>query len=177
MHVFWKKGYDASSLSDLTEAMGINPPSLYAAFGNKESLFLRALERYGEGQAAYVLKALSAPTARGVAEQRLYGAVEAMCNTERPLGCFAVQAAARCGDGSSLVGRKLMTFCEGTHRAFVDRFKRAKVEGDLPSDSDPATLARYLTTVAQGISIQATSGIKRAELRRVVKLALRQWPT
>ncbi len=177
MHVFWQKGYDAASMADLTAAMGINPPSLYAAFGNKESLFLRVLERYAEGHASYVLRALAAPTARAVAEQRLYGAVDAMCDAKRPFGCLAVQAAARCGDGTSPIGRKVAAFCEGSHRAFVARFKRAKAEGDLPKDADPATLARYISTVAQGISIQAASGTKRAELRRVVELALRQWPT
>jgi len=176
MHVFWRKGYDATSISDLTEAMGINPPSLYSAFGNKESLFLRVLERYGEGPASYVMRALSAPTAREVAEQRLYGAVDAMCNSTRPLGCLAVQAAARCGDATSSVGRKLIAFCDGSHLAFMERFKRAKAEGDLPKDADPAALARYVSTVAQGISIQATSGASRAELRRVVDIALRQWP-
>ena len=176
MHVFWRKGYDATSISDLTEAMGINPPSLYAAFGNKESLFVRVLERYGEGPASYVMQALSAPTAREVAEQRLYGAVDAMCDSTRPLGCLAVQAAARCGDATSSVGRKLIAFCDGSHRAFTERFKRAKAEGDLPKDADPAALARYISTVAQGISIQAASGASRAELRRVVEMALRQWP-
>ena len=176
MHVFWRKGYDATSVSDLTEAMGINPPSLYAAFGNKESLFVRVLERYGEGPASYVMQALSAPTAREVAEQRLYGAVDAMCDSTRPPGCLAVQAAARCGDATSPIGRKLITFCDGSRQAFVERFKRAKAEGDLPKDADPATLARYISTVAQGISIQAASGASRAELRRVVEMALRQWP-
>lgn len=102
--------------------------------------------------------------------------VDAMCDSTRPPGCLAVQAAARCGDATSPIGRKLITFCDGSRQAFVERFKRAKAEGDLPKDADPATLARYISTVAQGISIQAASGASRAELRRVVEMALRQWP-
>ena len=173
-HVFWQKGYDAASVSDLTEAMGINPPSLYAAFGNKEELFVRVLQRYGEGAAGYVANALSAPTAREVAERRLYGAVDAMCDCSKPLGCLAVQAAARCGD--TPMGKRIGNFCEESNQAFVRRFKRAKAEGDLPKDSDPAALARYLATVTYGLSIQASAGATRAELRKVVAIALQQWP-
>lgn len=176
MNVFWQKGYDAASISDLTKAMGINPPSLYAAFGNKESLFFRVLGRYEEGPASFVTKALAAPTAREVAERRLYGAVDAMRDSTRPLGCLVVQAAARCGDAADPIGRKLSTFCDVARQAFVQRFKRAKAEGDLPKSAEPAALARYLDVVGQGLSIQAASGASRAELRRVVAIALRQWP-
>jgi AcrR family transcriptional regulator len=176
MHVFWRKGYDAAALSDLTKAMGINPPSLYAAFGNKESLFLKVLERYAEGPAAYVMKALLAPTAREVAERRLYGAVDMMCDSSHPLGCLAAQASAKCGDLRTSMGKKLMAYVDGAHQAFVDRFKRAKAEGDLPKSADPHALARYVSTIAQGISLQAASGASRTELRGVVKRALEQWP-
>ena len=176
MEVFWSKGYDAASLSDLTAAMGINPPSLYAAFGNKEALFLRVLACYAEGPASYAMRAVTAPTAREVAERRLYGAVEAMCDPAHPPGCLVVQAAVKCGDPASLIGRKLNAFFGRSHRAFVKRFKRAQVEGDLPRDTNPAALARYLNAVAQGISIQAASGGSRAELLQVAELALRQLP-
>jgi AcrR family transcriptional regulator len=176
MNVFWQKGYDAASLTDLTEAMGINSPSLYAAFGNKEALFLRVLERYAEGPAAYVLRCLAAPTAREVAEQRLYGAVDAMCDCTHPPGCLAVQAAARSADPTTPLGKKLASFCDGAHQAFVNRFQRAQAEGDLPADADPSALARYLSVLAQGISIQAAGGASRAELRRVAEIALQKWP-
>ncbi|RYD84074.1 MAG: TetR/AcrR family transcriptional regulator, partial [Verrucomicrobiaceae bacterium] len=168
MHVFWRKGYDATSISDLTEAMQINPPSLYSAFGNKESLFLRVLERYGEGPASFVREALAAPTVREVAEKRLYGLVDSLCDTKRPPGCLAVQATAKCGDASSPMGQKLNEFCCGSHQAFVARFTRAKAEGDLPEDANPVALSRYINAVAQGISLQAVSGATREELRQVV---------
>jgi AcrR family transcriptional regulator len=176
MCVFWRKGYDGASMSDLTEAMGINPPSLYAAFGNKESLFLRVLERYAEGPAAYVMQALAAPTAREVAKRRLHGALNSLQDNARPPGCLVVQEAARCYDDKDPIGRKLSSFCGASHQAFVQRFKRAKAEGDLPKSADPVALARYLSTVAQGIAVQAASGATRTELRKVVAIALDHWP-
>jgi AcrR family transcriptional regulator len=176
MCVFWRKGYEGTSMSDLTEAMGINPPSLYAAFGNKESLFLRVLERYAEGPAGFVMKALSAPTAREVARRRLYGAIDSPRDPARPPGCLVVLEAARCSDANDPIGRKLSSFCDAAHQAFVQRFKRAKAEGDLPKSADPAALARYLSTVAQGIAVQAAAGATRSELRKVVEIALQHWP-
>lgn len=176
MRVFWEKGYEAASLSDLTEAMRINPPSLYAAFGNKRELFRRVLERYAEGPAAYVMESLRQPTARAVAEHRLNGAVKAMTATGRPKGCLAVQAAARLGNSCDAMRQELITYCAGSHQALCKRFARAKAEGDLPKNCDTAALARYVTTVAQGISLQAAAGASAAELRKVVKTALLAWP-
>src|ERR1051325_3475900 len=86
--VFWQKGYEGASLLDLTRAMGINRPSLYAAFGNKEALFRKALDRYAEGQAAYIRAALEAPTARAVAERLLHGTVELLTDPRNPRGCL-----------------------------------------------------------------------------------------
>ena len=84
LEVFWRKGYEGASLSELTEAMGINRPSLYAAFGNKEELFRKALDRYADGPAAYTREALNAPTARGVLERLLHGAAEALTHPDYP---------------------------------------------------------------------------------------------
>ena len=137
---------------------------------------MRVLERYGEGPASFVRQALAASTAREVAEKRLYGLVDSLCDTKRPPGCLAVQATAKCGDASSPMGQKLNEFCCGSHQAFVDRFTRAKSEGDLPQDADPVALSRYINAVAQGISLQAVSGATRKELRQIVDLALRNWP-
>lgn len=176
MEVFWRKGYDAASLSDLTTAMGINPPSLYGTFGNKEELFVRVLEKYAVGPASYVLAALAAPSSREVARRRLLGAVQAMTDSRRPGGCLAVQALARTGDAQGPIGQMLVTFCDGAHQAYVARLRRARDEGDLPPEADPVALARYLNVVAQGISLQAASGASREELLRVAELALSQWP-
>ena len=100
MKVFWQKGYEGSSLSDLTEAMGINRPSLYAAYGNKEELFRKALDRYGEGPASYLKKALEEPTARQVIEKLLEAGIDLLSDPSTPHGCLVLQSALCCGDGA-----------------------------------------------------------------------------
>ena len=176
LNVFWRKGYEGASLDDLTAAMGINRPSLYAAFGNKENLFRRALERYAQGPAGHVCKALDAPTARGVAEQTLMGTVTLLSNPRHPRGCLIVQGALACGEASESVQRALATHREAGVAALRKRFERARREGDLPRSASPADLARYVATIAHGLSVQAASGATRAELTRVVRTALRAWP-
>src|SRR5262245_28573236 len=98
LYVFWRKGYEGASLSDLTEAMGINRPSLYAAFGNKEELFRKALDRYADGPAAFNRQALESKTARGVVECLLRGTAESVTDPCHPAGCLAVQGALSCGE-------------------------------------------------------------------------------
>ena len=176
LKIFWAKGYEGASVDDLTAAMGINRPSLYAAFGNKEDLFRLVLERYGQGPAAHACAALQAPTARGVAEQMLNGTVALLTNPRHPRGCLVVQGALACGDGSACVQRELAATREAGVAALRKRFERARREGDLPRTANPADLARYVATVAHGLSVQAASGATRAELTRVVKTALRAWP-
>jgi AcrR family transcriptional regulator len=176
LKVFWRKGFEGASLPDLTRAMGINRPSMYAAFGNKEALFRKALDRYAHGPAAYVRQALDEPTARRVAERLLRGAVEALSDPRNPRGCFAVQGALACGDAADSVRKELISLRAAGEAALRRRLARAKPEGDLPADSKPADLARYITTVLNGMSIQAAGGATRAELRRVAKLALQAWP-
>jgi AcrR family transcriptional regulator len=176
LNVFWRKGYEGASLDDLTGAMGINRPSLYAAFGNKENLFRRALERYAQGPAGHVCAALDAPTARAVAERMLMGTVALLSNPRHPRGCLIVQGALACGDASESVQRALAAHREAGVVALRKRFERARREGDLPRSANPADLARYVATIAHGLSVQAASGATRAELTRVVKTALRAWP-
>src|SRR5271163_1420784 len=98
MHVFWRKGYLGTSLSDLTDAMGINRPSLYAAFGNKESLFRKALEHYSKGPSAYLGEALREPNARAVFERVLRGVVDLLTDPQTPTTCLWVHGALSCGD-------------------------------------------------------------------------------
>src|SRR5580700_8309201 len=98
MHLFWRKGFLGTSLSDLTEAMGINRPSLYAAFGNKESLFRKALEHYSKGPSAYLNDALREPNARAVVERLLRGVVDLLTNPHTPTTCMWVHGALSCGD-------------------------------------------------------------------------------
>ena len=176
MKVFWCKGYEGASLSDLTKAMGINRPSLYAAFGDKESLFRKVLDRYDSGPAGYVREALNQPTARAVVERLLEGAAELGTASSNPRGCLFVQSALACGDKAEGIRNDLILRRDAGEKAVRLRLKRAQAEGDLAHDADPADLARYVVTVVQGIAVQAASGAARPELRRVIQTALRSWP-
>jgi AcrR family transcriptional regulator len=174
--VFWRKGYEGTTLPDLTRAMGINRPSLYAAFGSKEGLFRKALDRYAEGPAAYVREALDQPTARAVALRLMGGAVDLLTNPRNPRGCLAVQGALACGEAADSVRRELIARRAAVEVALRERFERAVSEGDLPADVDCADLARYIVTVIHGMGVQAAGGARRQELLRVVEMALRAWP-
>jgi AcrR family transcriptional regulator len=176
LKVFWRKGYEGASLPDLTKAMGINRPSLYAAFGNKEALFRKTIDRYLEGPAGYMRVALQQPTARGVVEHVLRGSIDLLTDSRNPRGCFIVQAALACGDTADCVRRELAKRRDAGVTALRERFERAVAEGDLPADCDPADLARYFVTVMHGMSVQAASGAQRSELERVAKIALKAWP-
>jgi AcrR family transcriptional regulator len=174
--VFWRKGYEGASLPDLTKAMGINRPSLYAAFGNKEELFRKALERYTQGPAAYVREALNEPTARAVAERLLNGAIELLTSPKNPPGCLLVNGALACGDAAESVRQELGSRRMKSEAAVRQRFQRAQAEGDLPADANPASLACFMMTILRGMAVRAADGASRKELRRIVALALRAWP-
>jgi AcrR family transcriptional regulator len=176
LRVFWEKGYEGTSLSDLTEAMGINRPSLYAAFGDKEALFRKVIDRYDEGPAAYVREALGEPTAYAVVERLLFGSVDLLSDPCNPKGCLMVQGAISCGDGANAIRRELNSRRAAGDAAIRERLERAKSEGDLPPDVDAGDLARYFTTVVHGMAIQAAGGASRNELLGVVETALRAWP-
>src|SRR3546814_9345502 len=130
LEVFWRKGYEGTSMSDLTEAMGIARPSLYAAFGNKEELFCKALDRYVEQKVAHVWKAFEEPTARGVAERLLHGGADMLTDPCHPRGCLAVQGALSCGDAADSVRQELATRRGKMEALLSQRFERAKAEGD-----------------------------------------------
>lgn len=172
LKVFWRKGYEGTTLPDLTRAMGINRPSLYAAFGNKQSLFCKALHRYNERHNAFLREALAAPTAQEVARRILHGAINLQTNPENPRGCLTVRGTLSCA-GSTVIRRHLDDCRNATEAAMTARFQRAADEGDLPGGASPQDLTRYLTTVMQGMAIQSASGASRAQLQRVAQTALR----
>jgi AcrR family transcriptional regulator len=176
LRLFWRKGYEGTSLPDLTKAMGINRPSLYAAFGNKEALFLKALDRYAEGPAAFRREALDKPTAREVVERLLTGTVDLLTDPSNPCGCLAVQGALACGEAADPVRLELNTRRAEAEAEIRERLEQAKSTGDLPADSDPADLARYIAVVIYGMAVQAAGGARRDYLQRVVEIALRAWP-
>jgi len=176
LKVFWRKGYEGTSLSDLTRAMGINRPSLYATFGDKQALFFKVLDRYGEGTGSYLHTALHEPTARAVAERLLYSAADLLTNPATPPGCLMVQGALACGKAAEPIRRELISKRADAQAAILKRLRRARAEGDLPAGSDPSALARYLTAVNHGMSVAAAGGATRDELRQIADIALRAWP-
>jgi len=176
VEVFWRKGYEGASVSDLTEAMGINPPSLYAAFGNKEALFRKALDRYQASHAAFWKEALDAPTAFEAVKRLLHGTAERLTEKGNPPGCLIVQGALCGGEECDSVKAELASRRNASMALIRERLKRGRAAGDLPTNAHPGSLARYVTTVIQGMAVQAASGTTRAELRRVAEAALRAWP-
>lgn len=176
MLVFWEQGYEGATLTDLTGAMGITRTSMYAAFGNKEELFHKALQRYSEGPASYVIRALEEPTAHQVAKAILTGSVCATTRQGSPAGCLAVQGSLAAGEVGRPARDALTAVREETWTRLRERFVKAAADGDLTTDTDPGLLARYLMTVSNGIAVQAASGVGTEELQRVADAALRQWP-
>ncbi|HZV98730.1 MAG TPA: TetR/AcrR family transcriptional regulator [Methylophilaceae bacterium] len=176
LNLFWEKGYEGTSLADLTSSLGINKPSLYAAFGNKEALFYKALQRYASGPAAYTMQALNEPTARQVVEKLLRASAELLTHADNPQSCLIVSGALAGSTASHPVRDKLAEYRNAYLEALSQRFRRAQAEGDLPPDCDAAMLARYVATVHQGMSVQASSGATRLQLHEVVDFVLRQWP-
>lgn len=176
LRVFWLKGYDGASLTDLTKAMRINRPSLYAAFGNKEQLYCKTLERYLRARGERLNEYLAAPTARDSVELLLRDSVEKFTDPKNPSGgCFAVQGAMTCFNMSRQVKEHIGGMHAGMERLFKDRFDRAVESGELPRGSS-ADLARLCAVVMQGLALQATAGSSGKELHRVVDLYLEKWP-
>jgi AcrR family transcriptional regulator len=176
LDVFWEHGYEGASIATLTEAMGISGKSLYAAFGSKEELFLAVLQRYERGPGAYARESVLAPTALEVARAYLEGAVHAGTQPGRPAGCLGVRAALAVGVTGQAVQDIMTAWRAASHAALRERLQRAIDEGDLAADADAELIARYLTTIADGVSVQATGGASRAALQRVVDAALEHWP-
>ncbi|OWK31042.1 TetR/AcrR family transcriptional regulator [Sphingomonas dokdonensis] len=175
--VFWTKGYEGASMADLTEAMGITKPSLYAAFGNKEALFHKALDLYEAEKLAYTREALKQPSARAVAEHFMRGAIEAQTSSCDPKGCLGVISATACGAEAESIKADIIARRASSQQALIDRFRQAKRDGDLPDHVEPESLTLYLYAILQGMGVQSGSGASRAELERVVETSLMMWPT
>lgn len=176
LRVFWSKGYEGASLTDLTEAMGITRPSLYAAFGNKEALFRKALDLYEQEKLEYMRSALDAPTAREVAERLLRGALDSQMSEVEPKGCLGVISSVACGVEAECIREEVIARRASSHRALLDRFERAKTDGDLPAGADVEGLAAYLFAIMQGMAVQAGAGAPRETLERLIDTSLAMWP-
>src|ERR1700722_1743597 len=177
LEVFWARGYEGATLPELTKAMGINRPSLYAAFGNKEQLFRKALDRYQTGPMSFLTEALKEPTARAAAEAIFSGFIRMQRNRVKGRGCLIVAGALASGEGAETVRQELAQLRQSIVAVFRKRFERAVENGDLPKGADCPTLARYIATVLNGLAVQVASGTKEKELRLVAAMAMRAWPS
>jgi AcrR family transcriptional regulator len=173
MHVFWEKSYEGATLSNLTDAMGINRSSMYAVFGDKEQLFQRVMDRYRDGPMTYIGTALEKPTLREVVSGLLHGTVEFLSQPDHPRGCLSVQGALACGENAEPVKQALIAWRKGGEDALRKRITKAQKSGELPEDTNPADYGRFLSTVMTGLGVQAANGATREELKRIADFVLR----
>lgn len=175
--VFWRKGYEGTSYADLTEAVGVERPALYAAFGNKEALFRRALARYSERFMDYFPVALQLPTAREVAAHILFNSAEVNTRFRDHPGCLGINGLVAGSDDAEPVRQALIDFRAAGEAQLRERFERAKAEGDLPETTNPDALTAFVMAVSHGMAVQAKAGFSRERLEAVAEQALAMWPT
>jgi AcrR family transcriptional regulator len=175
MTVFWRHGYEGASIAELTKAMGIGAPSLYACFGSKEGLFQAVVDRYEARRDSFMAGILAQPTAKAVAEAYLYGVASFAADTggQNPPGCLMLQGALSCCEQQ--ISDDMARRRAEKESALRKRFEAARKSGDLPACANPAALARYLAAIANGISVQAASGASLKDLREVAATALAGW--
>jgi AcrR family transcriptional regulator len=177
LELFWRKGYEGTSLSDLTDAMGITRPSLYATYGNKEELFRKVLDRYDDTCMSFTREALEEPTARAVVVKLLYGYADAQTDPQHAPGCLGTSGALACSEEAEPIRQELIGRRIAGEAALCRRLEQAKLDGDLPPSADPTNLARYVMTFAQGMAVQAASGADREALYQLCDTVLLAWPS
>ena len=176
MRVFWERGYEGASLKELTAAMGIKPASLYGAFGNKQELFRQALKHYLATEVAFVQDVFTEETAFRVAQRLLRESAVFLTRPGFPHGCMTVQTSLAITEEGAQVHRDLVNLRVTAQKTLKDRFARAKREGDLPADASPKSLARFVVSVYQAMTVQAVSGASRKDLLDLAETAMKAWP-
>jgi AcrR family transcriptional regulator len=176
MRVFWERGYEAASMSDLTAAMGIASPSLYAAFGSKEQLFHEAVALYDATDGSAAARALDeAPTAREAVAALLRANARARTADGGPPGCMIVLSATNCSEANAAVREHLAARRRDRMAELARRLRQGVREGDLHAGVDAEAVAAYYTAVLQGMSVRARDGASQAELDRTAELAMAAW--
>jgi len=177
LRVFWEKGYEGASLADLTAAMGINKPSLYATFGDKAALFRKVVDHYLRRQSPLWDDALRLPTARASVAHILNFVADGLTSGKNPHGCLLVQAALSCGDEADCIKKELAARRADGDSLIRARLLRGQAEGELPRGVDAEALSRFFSTVLRGMSVEASGGATRGHLQNVIELAMKAWPS
>ena len=175
MEVFWQLGFEGASLHDLTEAMGINPPSLYAAFGDKEQLFLQAVKRY-EAKHGAACPYVDAATAREAVERLLTYTADEFSKPSNPRGCLMVMAATTSSSSSATLQAALAASRAASRARLKARIDQGVKDGELPRGTDTGALADFYATILSGMSLQARDVTSRKRLLATVASAMRAWP-
>lgn len=177
MLLFWRHGFEATSLSDLTAAMGVTPPSVYAAFGDKKQLFLEAVDRYLSGPVTAESIIDEAATARDAAQGLLDAAAAGFTGPDTPAGCLLASSAISCSAAAADVQSELAAIRGGIEARLRGRIARAVAANELPACTDADALAGHIMAVIQGMSTLARDGAKREKLMRVAAAAMLAWPS
>lgn len=177
LDLFWRHGFEGTSTAQLTAAMGIAPPSLYAAFGSKEALFREALALYGQRYGGFLGDPMSAPgPTRAAVEQMLLGAARQFANADHPLGCMVAAGELQASPANEALVAEVTRQRQAAQQAIRSRLEAARKAGELPADTDTATLAAFYAMVIQGMAVQARDGAKLAMLKRMALMAMQAWP-
>lgn len=175
MLLFWRHGYEATSLSDLTQAMGVTAPSIYAAYGDKRGLFLKAVQRYLTHPISAAEMIAQAPTAREAARAMLDGSAQAFTGEDTPPGCLLASSAIACSTAAADVREELASLRRGIEACLREKIERDVRAGVMAADTDAETLAAYVTTIIQGMSTLARDGASREKLARIAQAAMAGW--
>ena len=176
LRLFWEKGYEGTSLSDLMEAMGLTKSSLYKAFGSKETLFWRVVDRYNRDFLGFRLEALAEPTPRRIAERLLYGMIGLHSGERTPNGCLELNAALACSTITEPIRQQLLRSRERFRLDLRDRFEETVATALLPPGMTSDDAASLVISLIQGLAVQAKAGNPQETARRVVHAALLSWP-
>jgi AcrR family transcriptional regulator len=173
MLLFWERGFEGASMADLTQVMGLNPSSIYAAFGDKHALFSLAVKRYMETRAQYATKALEEPTLEKVIRALFDNTISFLTTPGHPPTCMTLAGAVGCSVDAT-PARDIMTEIRKRNEAAMkERFLQARKRGELPKDVNVDDYTRYLSSILAGLSIQAANGSTKAELKRTAQIAVR----
>lgn len=177
LEVFWRHGYEPTSVAELCAVMGIKPPSLYATFGNKASLFLEAVRHYEKTYwEAPAQRFMSTPDIHEAVANFFNESAQILLSPETPCGCMVVLAAINISEGEQEIITAIRELRLATKRMFADRLRQAILDGQIPPDTDVPALSGALNTMLEGLSIQARDGLFQSELKAIAGHAVRMLP-